>query len=227
MKEGFDALSRRKPQHNGPLHAKDGDSTELSDGIEPVTAQLSRQNPFLDGSEDKSPESAIECNGPPLCAKLSPLFDQSASGGSPLNSSSAEGSCKGIPKDAPVSSSPTIPDAREGQVWDYTENCEPKAAASSGNTTADAALSRDLDAYSSGSGRGRASESSMDSSEGQDEIFKVTSEDESEDGKTRGELDNLKVDLQQNSHYSYLVSKGLPCLLCCRCKICGNVITSS
>ena len=39
----------------------------------------------------------------------------------------------------------------------------------------------------------------------------------------------LKLDLQQNSHYSFLVSKDSPCLtlLCCRCKICGNVITSS
>ena len=39
----------------------------------------------------------------------------------------------------------------------------------------------------------------------------------------------IKVDLQQNSHYSYLVSKDSSCLtlLCCRCKICGNVITSS
>ena len=40
---------------------------------------------------------------------------------------------------------------------------------------------------------------------------------------------SLKVDLQQNSHYSYLVSKDSPCLtlLYRRCQICGNVITSS
>ena len=39
----------------------------------------------------------------------------------------------------------------------------------------------------------------------------------------------LKVDLQQNSNYSYLVSKDSPCftLLCCKRQICRNVITSS
>ena len=40
---------------------------------------------------------------------------------------------------------------------------------------------------------------------------------------------SVKCWLHQNSHYSYLVSKSLPCLtlLCCRFKVCGNVITSS